>query len=135
MRVRQTVLGFLLVVLASASAHGQEPKARQPRKDRNLITQEELEKSGVQNLEQAIRKLRPAWLASRGSASIAGGMAVSKEQAMMVYLDTSRLGGVSELAAFPMEQVKEVRYYSAEAAVSRFGSDNVFGAIEVVTKK
>jgi len=132
MNVRHLLLGLGLLVIGTGVAQGQDKK-KEPRKDRNLITQEELEKAGVQNLEQAIRKLRPVWLSSRGSASITA--ATPKEQAMGVYLNTSRLGGLSELAAFPMEQVKEVRYSSAEAAVSRFGSENIFGAIEVTTKQ
>src|SRR6185436_11422522 len=121
MKARHLLLGFVLLIIGTGVAQGQDKK-KEPKKDRNLITQEELEKAGVQNLEQAIRKLRPAWLSNRGSASITA--SVPKEQAMSVYLNTSRMGGLSELATFPMEQVKEVRYYSADAAVSRFGSDN-----------
>jgi len=132
MRVRQTVLSLMLVVLAAGSAHGQDKK---PRKDRNLITQDELEKAGVMNLDQAVRRLRPAWLSNRGAVSITGGATVTKEQAMAVYVDGARRGGISELQMFPMEQVKEIRFFSVDEAVGRFGGDNPFGAIEVVTKK
>jgi len=132
MRYTPIVLGMMLLA-GAGSADGQQ----RPRRDRNLITLEELQQSGTQDLYQAVRKLRPAWLSSRGAASISpdGSGMVTKEEAMVVYVDGARRGGLDELRAFPFEQAAEIRFLSSDVATSRHGTGHPFGAIEVVTRK
>src|SRR5712692_6234146 len=115
----------LLVVTASA-VQGQEKKVR---KERNRITEDEIEHSSAKNALQAVTRLRPAWLSSRGSASLSAPM--TKDQGIGVYVDGVRRGsGVQELETVPIEQVKEIRFFSVEEAVTQFGSENPLGAIE-----
>jgi hypothetical protein len=127
---RALVLAAGLLTVAGA-ASGQD----RPRRDRNVITQDELDRSGVQNLDQAVRKLRPAWLSSRGAVSLLGGVPVTKDEAMVVYVDGSRRGGLPELELMPVEQVSEIRFMSADVATMRFGAGHPFGAIDIITRR
>jgi hypothetical protein len=122
-----------LALCTAGVAEGQQ----RPRRDRNLISQEELQQSGTQDLYQAVRKLRPAWLSSRGATSIApdGSGVVTKEGALLVYVDGQRRGELDELRAFPFEQAGEIRFLSADQATSRFGMGHPLGAIEVITRR
>jgi outer membrane cobalamin receptor len=111
---------------------------RNPGRERNLITQEEIEKSGAKSAVDAIRRLRGIWLTNRGVGSLLptpGGSLVTRETSMLVLVDGARRGGLAELNAIPISLVQEIRYYPAEQAVTLFGSDLPFGAIEVVMKK
>src|SRR5262245_19800166 len=115
------VLGLSAVAIGVGIASAQD-KAK-PKKDRNVITHEEIVESGAQNALQAIKRLRPNWLASRGAASLTGGG--SKETGLGVYVDGVRRGqGYPELEIIALVQVKELRYYSAEEAVVTLGSEN-----------
>jgi len=53
---------------------------------------------------------------------------VTKEEAMVIYVDGVRRGGLDELRALAIEQVQELRFLSAEEATSRFGMGHPFGA-------
>ncbi len=129
--LRVTGLSVALLLVGGALA-----AQDRPRRDRNVITQEELERSGAQNLDQAVRKLRPAWLSSRGAVSLGGGAAaVTKEEAMVIYVDGSRRGGMTELQIMPVEQVKEIHFLSADVATIRFGAGHPFGAIDILTRR
>ena len=133
MRVRPMVLGALMLALGAGVATGQE-KDKKPKRDRNLITHEEIEKSGGKNALQVVRSLRPMWLSNRGGGMVPG--VAGKDEAIGVFVDGVRRGkGIRDLEDVAIEQVEEIRFYSVEAAVSKFGPDNPHGAIEAISKK
>lgn len=139
MGIRDAGLSLLMLVVGAGVALGQE-KDQSAKKDRNVITFQELEKSGARSAMHAIRKLRPFWLSSRGATTLrtdanGAAAAVTRDEAMGVYVDGVRRGGTSELDLIAIEQVDAIRFYSAEAAVTKFGSGNPLGAVEVVMKK
>ncbi len=134
MTTRISFLALAALLLAVPPAHAQK-------RDRNVITQEEIVKAGSKSTTQLIRKLRPIWLSSRGAAQLqstdptADAGVLNKENAVAVYVDGMRRGTARELDDIPVEQIGELRFYSAEAATTRFGMGNDSGAIEIITKK
>ena len=140
MRIRCAVLSLTLLGLAG-TADGQQ-KEKKPAKDRNRITQEEIAKSSAQNALQAVRSLRAFWLSSRGATSLRpnpagdpGFVAVTKDQALVVYVDGVRRGGLPDLEMISIDQVKELKYLPSDDATTRFGAGHPLGAIEVLSKK
>jgi len=128
------VVGLLLLSGAVGPAQGQQKDDKKVPKDRNVITEQEMANVNVINVLQVIRRLRPAWLTSRGSISMTG--MTTKDNTIGVYVDGVRRGeGFPELERIALEQAGEIRYYSVEAAGTKFGSGNPFGAIEVITRK
>src|SRR2546428_5059847 len=124
--MRRLIVGLALLSVLTNSARGQNA----PRRDRSLITVEEIERNSATNAYDVIRSLRPAWLVprSRSITNPTGGQVV-------VYVDGVRVGSPDELRNIPAPQVKEARYLSAPDATTRFGTDHPSGAIEVATQR
>lgn len=79
---------------------------------------------------QLINQYKPHWLQKRGTKSIENPVPIK------VYLNspTSAYGPVSSLRQIPAKEIATVRYFSGPEAQSRFGLDNVSGALLVHTK-
>ena len=101
------------------------------RGSRDRITAEELATIDVQNALQAVQRLRPNFLQTRGagSSSITQG-----PQDIVVYVDQTRMGGPGTLSQIPITEVKEIQYLNATDATQRFGTGHGAGAIIVVRK-
>lgn len=98
---------------------------------RDRITQEELATIDVQNALQAVQRLRPTFLQTRGG----GTMSITQgPQDVVVYVDQTRMGGPSTLAQIPITDVKEIQYLSATDATQRYGTGHGAGAIIVIRK-
>lgn len=135
MNVRHLALGLLL---AGVFAHPVE--AQKVRRDKNLITTEEIAKASGSTAYEVIRQLRPAWFTTRGMAGTqrqepageVGGMVVA---GVVVYIDGVKAGGTDELNNIGVERIREMRFLSANDATTKFGSGHPNGAIEVTTKR
>jgi hypothetical protein len=106
---------------ASAGAGGGDSA---PRGTANRIIFEELEP--VQQLDafDAVRRLRPMWLRSRGGAS------------PQVLIDGNRQpGGFDALRSIRSSEIQEMRFMSASDATTRFGTGFDGGAILVTTRR
>ena len=140
MSVRHVLFGAALLSVFAGAADGQQ-KAKKPAKDRNRITLEEIEKSSALNGLQAVRSLRAFWLSSRGATSLRTDPSdqsitpVTKDQALVVYVDGVRRGGVGDLEQIPIEQIRELKFLPADEATTRFGAGHPLGAIEVLSRK
>jgi hypothetical protein len=125
MNVRHAVAAlFLLQLAVGVSA------AEAQRRNRNVITQEEIEEATAGDAYELVRKLRPAWFSSRGIASgseFAG--------AMGWFIDGMRIQSEDQLRSLIVERIKEVRYYNMSDATNRFGTGLTAGAIEFTTKR
>lgn len=97
--------------------------------DRDTITQEQLLDTGASDLYDAVRRLRPEWLTSRGPRSMVqdGSPALAS-----VYMSGSHLGDVEALRDIRPENVQSLRYFDAGTASARFGMGHPRGVIEVV---
>ena len=112
----------------SSGSPATQQQAR-PRGSRELITADELATIDVQNALQAVQRLRPNFLRFPGAMSITQGQA-----AVVVYVESTRMGGPEMLQQIPITEVKEIRYLSATDATQRFGTGHTAGAI-IVTRK
>jgi hypothetical protein len=130
MKLATVVTSAILLGISATAAEAQKA----PGKERNVITQAEIQKAGAQSPHEVISKLRPTWFSSRG-AVLGQASTKGRQPGMSVYLDGVLHGGVGDLETLPIEQVAELRFLSSEEAVTRFGPDNPLGAIEVVTKR
>lgn len=107
---------------ACASGGGGGGDDAGPRRDPNLITRAELSEYTFPSTYDAIRRLRPRWLQSRG-----GG-------APEAILDGTRLGGPDQLRSINVVDIVSIRYLSASDATTRYGTGFPNGAIEVRTR-
>jgi hypothetical protein len=94
------------------------------------LTQEELATTNSGNLYDAISKLRPEWLTSRGPTSATD----PTPAAAHVFMNGSLLGDVGYLRQVPLLDVSAVRYWDAGQASARFGMGHPRGVIELIRK-
>jgi len=126
-----TILRALfLVALAStavtACASATKQTTSQP-SSRNRLTREQLASANTANLYDAISKVRPEWLSSRGPTSVTNSTPTSVD----VFMSGSMLGKAESLKEIGVIDVTEVRYWDAASASARFGMGHPRGVIEV----
>lgn len=95
----------------------------------DVLTIDEISKSQSQNAYDAVRRLRPAFLASRGPTTLLQ----RQERQIVVYLDGRRYGDVESLRTITTDGIFEVRYLSPNQAQQRWGMNHAGGVIHVVT--
>lgn len=120
---------FRLALTASltACATGQ---VAPPAPDRELLTSAELAHAQEASLYDAIRRLRPSFLRTRGPSSVINSTAMGPA----VIVDHTVMGGLHELAGIPLGDVQTVRYLAAWDATTRHGPGYANGVIEVTTR-
>jgi hypothetical protein len=102
--------------------------------NRSVIGGEELSNTHETNLYNAVQRLRPDWLRTRGSTSISTGMQGNQSaDAVNVYQDLQKLGTIEVLRSMSLTQATSLRFYTAAEAQLRFGTGNPNGVIQIVT--
>lgn len=104
-------------------------EARPVRASRDLVTEEDLARTGASNLYDALQKLHPGWLRPRTPSS-----SVTFPPVVLVYLNDQQVGGVEFLHTFSVAGVTAVRFYSASDATLRWGGSNTGGAIAITQR-
>jgi len=123
---RIAILAAALLTLAACS-----PKsARVTPQDRNLITADEIAKSNATNAFEAVERLRPAFLRTRGSQSLQN----QEPPTPMIYVDGMRYGPLQTLASVPTLGIVSIQYLTAIEATQRYGLGNEGGAIMITTR-
>ena len=89
----------------------------------NRIVMAELEGLGKLDALQAVQRLRPRWLQSRGDGQ------------PTLYVDGAPRGNVEDLRFMPSDQIEQIDYLSASDATNRFGTGHQGGAILVVSRR
>ena len=136
MRIRSSFLVLALsaasiAACASSSSGSTATQQSRPRTSRDVITAEELATIDAQTALQAIQRLRPNFLQTRGGAS----MSINSGPVdIVVYVDQTRMGGPSSLSQIPVTEIREIRYLNATDATQRYGTGHGAGAI-IVTRK
>jgi hypothetical protein len=100
------------------------------RRNPNLITAEEIATINVANAYEAVERLRPNFLRSRGRTTLTA----NAIEYPNVYLNRQRYGDIGQLRNILASTVREIRYYSPAEAGTQFGLDNANGVIEVTLK-
>ena len=118
---------LVLSVLPACAASGESSSSG----DANVITYEEIEEISVNTAHDVVDRLRPRWLRSRGRTSLenpTAGMPV-------VYLGSSRFGGLDSLHEISSDDIEELRYFSASQATTRFGTGHDGGVIQITLRR
>jgi hypothetical protein len=118
------MIGFALAACVSGGA-------MTPDTDRSVITAPELVNSGAAHAHEAIQRLRPEYLRTRGPSSVLNPTAMGPA----VFVDGMLLGGVDILADIPIGELARIKYFSAWDATTRFGSGYANGVIALTTKR
>jgi hypothetical protein len=121
----------------SPSASPQGTTERPARRNSNTLTTADFKGLESLNVGDAIQRLRPDWLRrseARNAGTISrGARGRDSNDALAVWVDENRAGGVEVLSQMAVTGISTVRYYSGPEAQSRFGNGNSSGAIHIVT--
>jgi hypothetical protein len=127
---RLAAIGVVWALLGCAGAASTQGGARPDRARRLTLTREQLAATNSENLYDAIQKLRPDWLTSRGPTSVTN----PAPSVVSVYMNGTMLGKADYLKEMQVLDVSEVRYWDAGQASARFGMGHPRGVIEVTRK-
>jgi hypothetical protein len=114
----------------SAACASAGPAVPGVHRDPNVITHEEFMASNEGNAYDAIAKLRPLFLKSRGRSTI---NADANDYAI-VFVDGQRFGDLSSLRNIVAASVLEARHLSGADAVGKYGMQYGGGVIEIATR-
>ena len=115
-------------VVLVAAACGMNTAGATPRGSTNTITRDQMMQVGASSVYDAVQKLQPSWLTSRGPTS----MTDSSPSVASVFMNGNQVGDVEYLRGLRLEDVEAVRYYEAGEAGARFGMGHQRGVIEVI---
>jgi hypothetical protein len=127
MRANRLVIPALLLLLSACASAGS--KSSTERRDRNVITRDEIASSPEHSALNLIRSLRPGMLNERGKTSIA-----NADPGIVIFLDGQRFGDISSLDAMEANTIQEIRYLSAAQAQARFGTGYPQGVILITSR-
>jgi hypothetical protein len=113
----------LLGGCASAGASGASNRASQ-----SQLSHSDLTGANADNLYDAVARLRPNWLGTRGATSVTN----STPTEVDVYMDGNFLGKSDYLRQVRIQDVTSVRYWDAGQASARFGMGHPRGVIEII---
>jgi hypothetical protein len=151
-------LALALVALAALATAG-EAQQKKIKRDRNLISAEELAELQGHNGYEAVEKLRPDWLRraerrltldsprmDRGSPSRSGTEEAQGAESPMyadvtasqlkltVFVDQTEMGSVEELKRLRNDEIREIRFLNGSDAQQRYGPRFAAGVIQVTLK-
>jgi hypothetical protein len=121
---RTLVLAFALALTAGCSPSTQASGAAGPRSSSNVLTRQEIATVSVQNLYEAVQRLRPGFLRARTTSSGPGYLPD-------VFVDGIRKGSPEYLRSIPATEVAEIRYLSVQDATTRYGLNVSAGVLDV----
>lgn len=123
--MRAWVLPIVVTLLLAACSAA--PSSSGNRFDRNSLTKEQLDATNSENLYQAIERLRPEWLTSRGPTSVTD----ASPTVPSVFMNGQMLGKPDYMKDLRIMDVSSVRFWPAGQASARFGMGHPRGVIEI----
>ena len=132
-RLRGTVVvvatSLLLAGCSSATTtNGSSAGGTSNRTSEIQLSQADLTRANADNVYDAVAKLRPAWLNSRGPTSVTDMTPTEVD----VYMDGNFMGKADYLKQLRLNNIVSVKYWDAGRASARFGMGHTRGVIEVV---
>jgi hypothetical protein len=118
---------ILLGVIALAGCSG---ATSSPRGSGSLITRAELEPLESFTAYDAIARLRPNWLQTRGPTSLADGPTLPR-----VHINQSPSGSMDELRSMSTIEVESMEFLSPADATTLYGTGYPGGVILVRTRR
>lgn len=111
-------LGLALAGCASSGTNSRPAGATA-----NRIVRAELESVGQVDAFEAVNRLRPRWMSTRGG------------NRPVLYVDGTRRNDISDLQSMRAFDIEEIEYMSGSDASTRFGTGHGGGAIMVSTRR
>ena len=99
--------------------------------DTSAITQAEIDSVHAASAYDAVRKLRPLFLAVRGKMSVDPQAPAAQPN---VYVDNMYYGDITTLRTIGASEIESIKFYSASEAQYAFGRGNMAGVISIHTK-
>lgn len=99
--------------------------------DTSSITQAEIDSVHATSAYDAVRKLRPLFLATRGRMSVDPTQPAPQPN---VYVDNMYYGDITTLRTIEASVIESIKFYSAAEAQYAFGRGNMAGVISIQTK-
>jgi hypothetical protein len=127
-KYRWPLIALIGLLLTSCGATSGE--TRKGGRDLNLLTREEITSAQVRNAFELIQRERPRWLTARGIRS------TSSPTEVVVYMNTTPLGGISTLRDISLEGIEMIRFLDASQASARLPAAGVSitgGVIQLLT--
>jgi hypothetical protein len=124
---------------AEPAASRQSATTTTTRRDRNVITREELADPSVagRNVLEVVRSLRPQFLTVRGTHTLqdtATARRVDQDAGkVLASIDGTKIVSVDELAGISATSVVEIRFLTPAQAMQRFGGAAREGPVILVT--
>ncbi|HEX2452035.1 MAG TPA: hypothetical protein VHJ69_12870 [Gemmatimonadales bacterium] len=148
MTYRTFILAVLALATLAAPGGAQQKKVK---KDKKLITAEEIADVSVNTAYDAVQKLRSDWLRAGqrqitvygrtgrtgdGGTEAGSGLDTSSYATtkLAVFVDGTEVGGPEELQRIQSHRVEEMRYLSGSDAQQQYGSRYAAGVIQVKLK-
>ena len=123
---------LVMMALATACASGGTAPSKQ---NQNVISMDEITESAAANAYDLIQRLRPNYLRTRGAVhGTPEGKNKLEPVDVVVYLNENRLGASDQLRQISTLDIREIRYFSASEATTKWGTGHSAGAIQVVTR-
>lgn len=120
------------LLLAGCASPGAAPAPAGGGRARNLITEDEIQKSSARTAYELVQTLRPEYLRSRGVTSTSDN---AREGGLpLVYMDGVQYGTLESLTNIAPGTIREIRYMNGRDATTRFGTGVANGVIEIITK-
>jgi hypothetical protein len=116
----------------ATASNGGEAKQR---RSSAVLTSAELRAANVTNVYDAVQRLRPSWLRSRGETSFGNASKATSTTFPSVFLDNAQYGSLGSLRQLTVDQVLEVQFISSSDATTRWGTGYTAGVILVVTRR
>ena len=126
---RRLGMGAALIACAAACAPATRMETETPLRDPLVLSRSEINGASVNDVYDAIARLRPQFFNRRGETSFL----LRSKTYVNVYIDNMRLGGIESLRGIPVESIVSIRYYNAAEATYRWGMNNSGGAIQLIT--
>lgn len=104
------------------------PAARAPRRNRDLLSAEEIAAATELDLYSVISRRQPTWLRVRGATSL------NRSEQVMVHVDGAPAGGLGVLRQLKPTEVLEIRHMNGSEATQRYGTGYGAGVI-LVTRR
>ena len=100
------------------------------RRDPNLLTGDEIAASNQATAYDAIARLRPMFLKTRGRTTVVG----QANDYAVVFVNGQRFGDLSSLRGISASTVAEARFVPGTDAVTRYGMEYGAGVIDIKTR-
>jgi hypothetical protein len=113
---------------SATAANGSGAGGTSNRTSETQLTQADLSRANADNVYDAVAKLRPAWLNSRGPTSVTDMTPTEVD----VYMDGNFMGKSDYLRQIRLNNIVSVRYWDAGRASARFGMGHTRGVIEII---